>query len=414
MATRRNNGIYYFNRTLRPVGKIQRSLRTTRKRRATTLEDMLVSIHAQGRIELIRAWANGRLDIEKLAEYYESGRLPELAADLRFSDVPLDKGIEAAIRAKSPDVRATTLNRYETGLAKFKTFAGEDISVRDALDTDMVQGFKAHLLRLGAARETVNNDLQAVSVLATYAVERGWIDARPKMKRFKPQVKIRYLEAEQVKPYMAALRSPFRTQQGLLIGSGMRLGETEGLRVCDLRFDADGTRALLVDAKTPEGMRPVFVPTWTSEALKAHIEEHGLSGTDPLFTIPRRTVQKEHGRACKIAGIHDYTIHDHRHSAAVHLAKSGLPLNLLQKQLGHKHIEMTMRYATFHPDYNDVSSYFQAMGRTFGVVYEEPADPVATAAEALGLDADGLAEVIQATGYRLGYTQNPEGKAAAA
>jgi hypothetical protein len=66
-------------------------------------------------------------------------------------------------------------------------------------------------------------------------------------------------------------------------------------------------------------------------------------------------------------GIADYTIHDHRHTAAVHLAKAGMPLHLLQRQLGHKHITMTMRHAAFHPNYNDVAGYFDRVEQAFGL-----------------------------------------------
>ena len=367
MPTRRNNGTYYFNRELRPVGKITKSLRTKLKGRARELEDLVCKIHGKGNIELIRAWKEDRIGIEELVEHYETGRLPELVESLnREPDVPLGEAIAAALRAKAADVKETTLDRYATGLAKFRDFVG-DVSVRTALDTDRVQEFKAALKTAGAAKETINNDLQGVSILATYALGKGWITKRPKVKRFKTRVRIKYLEADRINVYMAAVRRPFRPIFQLLIGTGIRLGEAEALRACDLKFETDGTRALLGESKTPEGVRPVFVPRWVSEALRAHIDELGLSGTDRLFTIPRRTVQKEHNRACKIAGIPDYTIHDHRHTAAVHLAKAGMPLNLLQQQLGHVRIDMTMRYSRFHPDYNDVSTYFDRVEQSLGV-----------------------------------------------
>lgn len=109
-----------------------------------------------------------------------------------------------------------------------------------------------------------------------------------------------------------------------------------------------------------------------TDSLTKHIEEQGLSGKDALFSFPRRTVQDEHHRACGIAGVHDYTIHDHRHTAAVQLARAGMPLSLLQRQLGHANISQTMRYARFHPDYGDVSEYFEALEERLGLRGEDP------------------------------------------
>ena len=77
----------------------------------------------------------------------------------------------------------------------------------------------------------------------------------------------------------------------------MRLGEAEALRVCDLRMGGTEARAQIRDAKTESGVRNVFIPGWAGDALRAHIEEQELSGTDRLFTMPRRTTQKEHTNA---------------------------------------------------------------------------------------------------------------------
>ena len=74
-------------------------------------------------------------------------------------------------------------------------FVGAEASVRDSLTSETVQSFKAARLSLGASRETVNNDLGAVSILATYALRKGWIIERPTIKRFPSTVRISYLRS---------------------------------------------------------------------------------------------------------------------------------------------------------------------------------------------------------------------------
>ncbi|UCF18825.1 MAG: site-specific integrase [Gemmatimonadota bacterium] len=228
-------------------------------------------------------------------------------------------------------------------------------------------GFRPFRRKEKAAKETCNNDLIAVSVLATYCMDQGWIKQRPKIKKFKTRVRIRYLEPDQVTVYMASLRGAFRLLFQVLIGTGLRFGEAAGLRVCDLRFGACEARALIEDSKTQNGVRTVFIPDWITDGLKKEIEARELSGTDRIFTIPYDTCYDEHKRACKLAGIVNYTIHDHRHTAAVALARSGMPLHMLAEQLGHATIQMTMRYAKFNPDYGDVSPYFQRVAQSFGL-----------------------------------------------
>ena len=375
MPTRRKDrgGTYYVKRRFPGIGLVYRSLGTRNKARATTLEDILGTLHGNGRLDIIRAYVAGDVPIARVAEFYESDRTHELVAELRDDtpkgDVPLGVACEAALTAKGPDVRTKTLERYRQGLAHLRRFAGENAPIADVLTTDRIQEFKAIRLAASAAEETINNDLTAVSVLATYALgpRRRWIEARPEIKRYEGKERIRYLDPGQLTAYMAVVRRPFRAQMQLLVGTGMRLGETEELRVCDLRFDELECRVLVRNAKTPSGVRPVFVPRWAAEAVAAHVEAEGASDTDPVFTILRRSVQSEHTRACKLAGIHDYVLHDHRHSAAVALARAGMPLHLLQAQLGHKHIEQTLKYARFNPEYADVSKYFERVGDRFGL-----------------------------------------------
>jgi len=62
-----------------------------------------------------------------------------------------------------------------------------------------------------------------------------------------------------------------------------------------------------------------------------------------------QTIYHDQEHACRLAGIHDYPIHDHRHTYAVHCAKAGMPLGELQQRLGHASIQMTMRYAVYQP-----------------------------------------------------------------
>lgn len=354
--------VYYVKRRFRGIGPVYRSLGTKRKGRAVQLETMLVTLHDGGRSDLVRAFADGVLRVQEIAEYYESGRTHELVERLKGPPrISLKKACDAALKDKAPDIKGSTLQRYTEGLQHLQRVLGE-VDLQDALTKDEIQRYKAVRLEEGAARETINNELIAVGILSTYALERGWIRKRPAIKKYRYETRMSYLDPDQLTQYMALIRRPFRVQMQVLVGTGMRLGESEGLTVGDIRND----RALVVDAKSRE-RRPVHLPLWVLEALQQHIEDKGFSSGDALFTIGRRTVQREHDRACHLAGIMGYTVHDHRHTFAVALARAGLPLPVLQRQLGHKTITTTMKYAEFHPAYNDAAVYFERVAESFGL-----------------------------------------------
>ena len=366
MPAQRKNGRYYVKRRIPGFGKVRRSLRTERKAVARRREETLLALAESGRQDVVLAWLEGDLSLVEIVEAYETGEVHELARRARRGDSTLGAACKAALRDKSPDVKDSTLSRYETGLDHFRAFCGEDASVRDVLTTETVQAFKAHRLDEGAARETINCDLGAVSILCTYAERQGWIEERPEIKKYESQVRISYLEADDLVSYMAELRPRFRPLMRLLVRTGMRLGEAEALTPADLRLGNGEARAAIEDAKTTSGVRTVFLPEAVAEALREHIERHGRGKREPIFQVPRRTVQKEHDRARKRIGRSGYTIHDHRHTAAVHLARAGMPLHLLQQQLGHANVEQTMRYARFNPEYGDVAEYFDRVGADLG------------------------------------------------
>ena len=69
-----------------------------------------------------------------------------------------------------------------------------------------------------------------------------------------------------------------------------------------------------------------------------------------MFPVNYSTARKYWVATCRRAGIAGATIHDARHTYAVHYVASGLPEARLQGILGHSHAGTTRRYARHSPE----------------------------------------------------------------
>jgi integrase len=61
-------------------------------------------------------------------------------------------------------------------------------------------------------------------------------------------------------------------------------------------------------------------------------------------------------RACRDAGVEDFTFHDLRHTYASHLRMKGADLDDIRRLLGHSDLRMTIRYAHLLPEHLEAAA----------------------------------------------------------
>jgi site-specific recombinase XerD len=137
---------------------------------------------------------------------------------------------------------------------------------------------------------------------------------------------------------------------------GLRLQEALNLHVSDI----DGER-MMVYVHRGKGAKDRYVPLphEALELLRRYWKTHrnsklifpavgrGHSNGAHTATMPmnRASVQGALGRAVKKAGISKkISVHTLRHSYATHLLEQGVNIRVLQRYMGHKSLETTMRY----------------------------------------------------------------------
>jgi integrase len=161
----------------------------------------------------------------------------------------------------------------------------------------------------------------------------------------------RHLETPEAIALADAQPEPFRTLAALMAGTGIEVSVALALRVADV--DAAHQEVHARGTKTkhsgPWRDRICKVASWAWPYVEAWIE--GKPRTARMFPgIDRWNVADATAAACAALEIRNYTPRDHRHSWAVRAVKSGMPIELVARQLGHKDGVLALRvYGRYVP-----------------------------------------------------------------
>jgi len=159
----------------------------------------------------------------------------------------------------------------------------------------------------------------------------------------------RYLQEEEFKKLIDACPTCIKPIVILALNTGMRKGEILNLKWVDI--DLQQRIAYLLDTKNGE-RREVFLNEVAVDTLRK-LTHHATS--EYVFCkaggLKYNDIRGYFETALKKCGILDFKFHDLRHSFASHLVMSGVDLKTVQELLGHKTMEMTLRYSHLSPDH---------------------------------------------------------------
>src|SRR6266508_1922052 len=239
----------------------------------------------------------------------------------------------------------------------------------DQITVDDVAAFIAAMRRKGLRGSTTQTALRPLSRILAHAARRGAIPVnpcsqlergeRPKLDDQRPK---RILTLEEMQAIIAcADGEPYRCLLELMLAAGLRIGEALGLAVCDLdrqhslirveyQLGRDGTRTPL---KTEESRRAIDIPPQLTRRLLALVAERGDLFTPSALVFASRTgtglerkvAREALKRAVKAAGLAppEPALHDLRHSHASMLIALDVPVVDVQRRLGHRKPDTTLR-----------------------------------------------------------------------
>jgi integrase len=143
---------------------------------------------------------------------------------------------------------------------------------------------------------------------------------------------------------------------GLAVALGTRRGELLFTTVPDV--DIDERRVTLRLTKSGK-TRTVFINDLALQVLLAMDIAERKRKKDRRVLFPGVTPEQlsmRFIRACRIAGVEDFSFHDLRHTYASHLRMKGADLDDIRRLLGHSDLRMTIRYAHLGQNHLDAAA----------------------------------------------------------
>lgn len=256
-------------------------------------------------------------------------------------------------------------NLINTG--HFTAFAGRSFPV-EHINQAQIDLFKQDLQdERYVSDATVNRCVTAVATAINCCALRGMCDKAPKFVKYdEGDIKMDWFTQEEVDRMSAAAVDPYMRPEigdALLTAAytGMRQGELLKLRAMDIdldarnpRFHIGGVPHLKTKAKN---YRTVPIHPRLMDMLHKRLEYAGPSVKVFDDVGNKDQLLRAFKKVRKWANAPEYRWHDLRHSFGTWHAIAGTPMRTLMAMMGHKTIEMTLRYAK-HTD----SAAIAAMG----------------------------------------------------
>jgi integrase/recombinase XerD len=315
----------------------------------------VATVYKRGSTWWVRYQWRGK-EVRRSAHTSAKSVAQQYLAELQAENQRLDRGgkprrtykeaLERFFADYMPSLKPRTQSRYRTTFRKLAVPFGD--LYLDEITRGRLADYATQRLKDGVIGATVRRDLATLSILCSCAVSWDWLDANPVRQFNKRHIKespprTTYPSCEQVDKLVASGSPMVGRIIRFLSQTGMRMEE-----VCSLEWSQVSIPRREVRLTKTKTSSPRVVPL-SDAALST------LLGTPRHITSPVVFWHDDDGsRYTNFSGIFrkvsrrakvPFRCHDLRHHFASEFAQNVGDLPALQAIIGHKSIQMTMRYS---------------------------------------------------------------------
>jgi integrase len=342
------------------MGEVTLSTRSRSVIFANQCDRLVLGLRDLGRIDALRALREGRLTFPELVAAKLPAQIDYLVAR---SNSPLLRPLVDEWRlsgAQDMGLRDRTMKRYSSSWNNILKALPEQATL-GALTPGFVAEYKRHrraeaqALGVSLTPATINRDLAAIGAFRKWCREQKNLDVEKLPLRYQRESsgRLRWLTADELKLFNAACPSEWQPLFALLFSTGMTISEALGLQRADLNLRL--RRVAIHESsgrplKRASRARELSIPLHVASLISNVLEKRDRAPSTLVFDTNYQAARKAWQRICEAAEIHGATMHDARHTFAVHAVQDGIPEARLQKLLGHSHAGTTRRYAMHAPE----------------------------------------------------------------
>jgi len=233
------------------------------------------------------------------------------------------------------------------------------------IDDTMLMRYTVSLREAGKAPATVNRRRSLVMKLLAHATRLGVVSRPPFMQKLKEYSgRTRFLTDDEERKLLRAFEHfgfhEMARLTAFLLYTGARRGEALALTWRDLHLTAKPRPTVSFWVTKGDEPRTIPMPPKAAEAIERQRE--ALPKTDPtdrVFTLDEGQVTSQWERIRHHLGYGEdpqFVLHMLRHSCASRLVQRGVDLRRVQRWMGHKALQTTLRYAHLAPNDLDLAA----------------------------------------------------------
>lgn len=330
-------------------------------------ERMATGIYKRGDVWWVRYTG---LDGRQKRESSHSNKFNDAQLLLADRQQTIGKGEEPEVKKIPNHTFRELAEKYQTWIkgrqksAKTKGYIiGQLLSVFGDIqlkrfNTSMADHLQTDLINKEYKASSNNKVLNVLKHMFRKATEWEMVseDVLKRIRKVKPlrdnSRRLRYLSKEECQALINACDPHVKPIVVTALNSGMRRGEVLGLRWDNL----DLKHGFILLDITKNGERREIPINKTLEAL--FLDKSLIRRIDTPYVFydavtgkPYQNVKRSFYTACRRAGIRDFKFHDLRHTFASHLVMGGVDITTVSRLLGHKSLNMTLRYSHLAPSH---------------------------------------------------------------